>query len=192
MGGLGSGKRRERPTVEDCLELSVSLLTEENLLADGVHRKGSFAWPEGEAISFEVNMRDDSDLWLRLAYKTAEETVDLVVKLETTSPYFGGVRYWFICENCQRRSGKLYLPTGENHFRCRLCHRLVYEAQRESRGSRMLRKAGKIRHRLGGNPSDPLPERPKGMHRRTFQKLMFEAISAEKESLTAAVERFGA
>ena len=191
MGGFGSGRRSKWLTVEDSLELSVSLLNQESLLADGTHRKGSFAWPEEQEVSFEIDLRDPDEPWLRLAYSLTQESLDYRVGLESTSPHFGGLRWWFSCESCQRRSGKLYLPTGEKFFRCRRCHKLVYEAQRENRGSRLLRKAGKIRYRLGGSSNNPFPEKPKHMHWSTYNRLTLEVISAEKESLTAAVERFG-
>jgi hypothetical protein len=52
---------------------------------------------------------------------------------------------------------------------------------------RALRKAEKIRAHLGASPnlSDPFPDRPKGMHRCTYQRLMRQAEEAEGAADTA-------
>ena len=59
-------------------------------------------------------------------------TLDHPVPMQTTTPYFGGRRWWFTCPSCRRRAKKLYLPPGSWYFRCRTCHNLTYEACRES------------------------------------------------------------
>jgi hypothetical protein len=33
---------------------------------------------------------------------------DHKIKLTTTSPNYGGVRYWFVCSACGKRKGTLY------------------------------------------------------------------------------------
>jgi hypothetical protein len=52
------------------------------------------------------------------------------IRLTTTRPHFGRERFWFRCA-CGRRSGCLYLPTGETVFRCRLCYNLTYQSAQE-------------------------------------------------------------
>ncbi len=47
-----------------------------------------------------------------------------------TRPHFGGARFWFVCE-CSKRVARLYLPTGETLFRCRICYDLTYQSSRE-------------------------------------------------------------
>jgi hypothetical protein len=44
-----------------------------------------------------------------------------------------------------------------------------------------LEKAARIKQQLGGSGeyADPVPERPKGMHRRTYERLCNEAEKAE-------------
>ncbi len=61
---------------------------------------------------------------------------------------------------------------------------LSYESQNEPRHFRALRKAQKIRGRLGGsaNMTEPSPSRPRYMHRRTYQRLI--------RQYEAAVEQF--
>lgn len=44
----------------------------------------------------------------------------------STTPHFGGERWWFRCPRCGRKSCKLYRPWYQPHFACRLCHELTY------------------------------------------------------------------
>lgn len=85
---------------------------------------------------------------------------------------FGGQRPWFICPipDCGSRAAILYF---RNSFACRTCHRLVYESQRERETDRKIRKANKIRSKLGWLQGPLMPEgkRPKGMHGSTFLRL---------------------
>ena len=95
--------------------------------------------------------------------------------------YFGGRRCWLQCPECGGRVGKLYLPPGRCSWACRRCHGLAYASQREIPAYRAIRRAQKIRGRLGGsiNLYLPFPERPRGMHWRKYFALrnIDEALS---------------
>jgi hypothetical protein len=58
-------------------------------------------------------------------------------------------------------------------FACRRCYDLAYASQQESLWCRGLGKAQKIRMQLGGSPNmvDVFPDRPKGMHWKTYDRL---------------------
>ncbi|MFH2063161.1 MAG: hypothetical protein ABIJ46_03335 [bacterium] len=65
---------------------------------------------------------------------TSEKTdQDYRIRLTTTRPNYGGVRWWFVCplsrngRACDRRVGVLYL--GGRYFGCRRCYRLPYDKQ---------------------------------------------------------------
>ena len=75
--------------------------------------------------------------------------------------------------SCSCCNGKLYA--------CRHCYDLRYASQREHLGDRALRKAQKIREQLGGDASliSPLPDKPKGMHWRTYDDLVAKLEAAE-------------
>jgi hypothetical protein len=97
------------------------------------------------------------------------------VELVRTPCHYGGKRTWFICpaRGCGRRVAVLY---SARTFACRHCCQLVYESQREQRYNRALRRAQKIRIRLGGtaNMMTPFPDIPKRMHWRTYELLRDE------------------
>jgi len=94
------------------------------------------------------------------------------VYLEATRMYFGGRRLWFRCPRCDGRCRVLY---GTWRIACRRCHRLRYLSQRETKEDRATRAMLKIVRRLKPNDPDPcndLPEKPPGMHWRTYDRLI--------------------
>jgi hypothetical protein len=117
----------------------------------------------------------------RCAYggtKEAEwKSVEQFVPITWTACHFGGRRAWFCCtghsggQYCGRRVALLY-GAGER-FACRRCYGLAYASQQESLRYRGFGKAQKIRIRLGGNGDifDAFPDKPKGMHWRTYDRL---------------------
>ena len=93
------------------------------------------------------------------------------VEMDWTRLPSGGKRPWFLCPSCGRRCGVLY--SIGSRIICRKCGGLSYESQNEPRHFRALRKAQKILGRLGGsaNMTETFPDRPRYMHRRTYQRL---------------------
>lgn len=92
--------------------------------------------------------------------------------LTYSSCHFGGERPWWQCAQCDRRVALLYERSGS--WACRHCHQLHYASQSERGHDRAIRQANKLRRRLGWQPGPALPpgDRPKGMHRRTFDHLV--------------------
>ncbi len=144
MGGPGSGnwyRWDKKTTVEECLTLDVSRLVQEDVIAPGLSRRGSWGWSRWGEITSSIGYRtstDDHDGRFTLDYQVSGESISLAVPLTVTFPHFGGVRWWFICGvscngvYCGRRVGKLYLPPGGKLFACRHCYDLTYKSCQES------------------------------------------------------------
>jgi len=202
MGGFGSGRPSGwgRDTVETCRSIDVNRLHREHCLAPGWW--GGWEWKrDGERIA-SISCRADEDRlvlsydhrWNGGEWESVEELVHIV---RVPCP-FGGTRPYFICPGvvngvaCGRRVVKLYGPG--RYFLCRHCYRLSHASQREGEWDRALRRADKLRRRLGGEPGMgfPFPSRPKGMWRRTYERLCERAIEAEmlaNEAFVIRVER---
>jgi hypothetical protein len=138
----------------------------------------------GRECRLDQSARVEAD-WLHLSYRVrigggAWEDVAETVRIVHTPCRFGGARPYFICPGvlngiaCRRRVAKLHGP--DRYFLCRHCCRLANASQREGEEDRALRRANKIRQRLGG---DPVPQKPKGMWRRTYERLRERAFEAE-------------
>ena len=91
-------------------------------------------------MGYEVNTIDMAFPWVRLCYmltRTHEHT-DYTIRLQTTRPSLGGLRWWFTCpllrleRACTCRVSKLYLPPGSRYYGCRYCNDLTYQSCQES------------------------------------------------------------
>jgi hypothetical protein len=69
---------------------------------------------------------------------------------------------------------------GGERFRCRYCLNLRYASQRESAKFRAISKIQRVRRKLEGsaNLTEPRPQRPRYMHRVTFERLIREEAEA--------------
>ena len=151
---------------------------------------GGWHWTRGREKVASINLRAEED-GLLLSYRVRIaggdwEDVEETVRIVRVPCRFGGTRPYFICPGvvngtpCGRRVVKLHGPG--RYFLCRHCYRLAHTSQSESAWDRALRRANRIRMRLGGEPgmAAPFPSRPKGMWRRTYERLREEAFEAER------------
>ena len=117
--------------------------------------------------------------------------VNQIVWMETTPCTLGGRRRWFRCPVCGRRVAVIY-GTGRL-FACRRCKGLAYASQGESYDDRAARRADRIRRRLGweaGILNGPGPK-PKGMHRRSFERLVAQHDAWVAMSVACMAARLG-
>jgi hypothetical protein len=163
---------------------------------------GGWQWThDGEKVAW-INLhtaRDRMHLTYRVRMGGGEwEDVAETVRIVRVACRFGGARPYFICPGvvngiaCGRRVAKLH-GLGR-YFLCRKCYRLAHASQSEGEWDRALRRANKIRQQLGGDPGmgTPFPRRPKGMWRRTYERLHNRALASEMhadEAFTLHAER---
>lgn len=182
MGGCWSGRKEETPKTDGALRLCVNSLRRQGHLTPG-HHLVTWRWTSGREASIGLEVREDH---LVLSFTSQRGAMTQRVELEYTANNYGGCRPWFRCPRCTRRVGVLYLRQGE--FTCRPCSGLRYKSKSESPQDRMLRKARKIRDRLGADWSaGMIVSKPKGMHWSTFFRL--EEQLADLESMVLQYER---
>jgi len=120
------------------------------------------------------------------------EKVELAtIYFEATRMHFGGQRLWFRCPHCDRRCRVLF---ATRRIACRRCHSLRYASQKETRGDRATRAMMKIVRRLSPDDPDPcneLPEKPPGMHRRTYDRLVKRYEAYNDQRGLEIMRRFG-
>jgi hypothetical protein len=192
MGGFGSGRPAGsgRAKVEACRSIDANRLHREGCLKPG--RICSMQWMrDGETVA-SINLRAEHDR-LHLTYRVRIgggdwEDINETVRIVRVPCRFGGARPYFVCPGvvngiaCGRRVAKLYGPG--RYFVCRHCYRLAYASQSEDAQRRSMRRANKTRQRLGGNAgtASPFPPKPKGMWRRTYERLREQAFDAEERA----------
>lgn len=187
MGGFGSGRPAGRSTVEACRSIDVNRLHREGCLSAGW--MGGWQWTrDGEQVASIMLRAEHDRLHLTYRYRCYGgdwEDVCQTVPVVRTACRLGGTRPYFICPGvvngitCGRCVAKLYDPG--RYFLCRHCYRLAYTSQSEGGWDRALRCANKIRRSLDGDPgmAARFPPRPKGMWRRTYERLRERAFEAE-------------
>lgn len=202
MGGLGSGRPSGsgRSKVEACRAIDVNHLRKTGCLQAGW--AGRWQWTrDGERVAW-ISMRSDPDR-LHLSYRVRSggsewQDVEETVRIVSVPCRFGGERPYFICPGvvngipCGRRVAKLH--GSGRYFLCRHCYRLAHASQSEGAWDRMLRRANKVRQRLGRDPgmASRFPPKPKGMWRRTYDRLREQAFDAEMrvdEAFSVQAER---
>lgn len=197
MGGPGSGRYRHygsKETTDDYRVLDVRSINRSGLLIAG--KSYRWQWESFGQVLATVDIRTELDR-LILSYRhrrPGEEWIDecYPVDINWTPCNFGGIRPWFRCPagGCGRRCAILY---GGAMFACRKCFGLAYPSQREHFGDRAARRAIKIRERLGWDMGDlnGMGLRPKGMHWRTFDRLVAQHDACERSSLICLQDWIG-
>jgi len=175
----------------DMLRLDMAWLNKQGSISPG--RAGNVTWTRGHGRKSSISYESTGDA-LRLIFNVSVnggelEDVRQNVALERTPCRFGGERTWFTCPGCGRRVGVLY---GHRRFLCRHCHGLAYDSQSEARHDRLLRRANKVRERLGGEPGlSAFMMKPKRMRWASFERMAREVRALENEGLLLAMAKFG-
>lgn len=197
MARCGGG----RPTVESGITLDIRRLTRGGLVA-GRSQSGSLQWTwphNGQpicSVEYQVAFNEDAGT-LHLVNITCFDPFGKPVRMEgqtirltTTTPPYGGRRWWLLCPCTGRRVMQLHLPYGARAFASRQAYRLGYAVQRESAPDRARRRARKARQRIGGSPNlaEGLPGKPKWMRWRTYWRHVDACQEADGQTLKFLAE----
>ncbi|MBC8316685.1 MAG: hypothetical protein H8E41_02195 [Desulfobulbaceae bacterium] len=193
MGGYGSGQKCDsKKTTGSQYMIDIRWMKKQGLLVPGT--SGSMSWECRGKETGDIGYRVENNR-LILQYQNKHrggewESIEDEISFTWTPCNYGGKRQWFLCPKCNRRIAVIY---GGKFYRCRHCYDLVYDSQQENTADRLMRKARKIRRRLGGsnNLMEPILFKPKNMHQKTFDRLRKEADSATNLSCLIIRQRFG-
>lgn len=193
MGGFNSGsvRRSNRLQNEDLQRLSLADVRSE------IERAvlGEYVGPGGrDLLELEVVADGDHEYRVRglpghrtlsrfdpsplaLPWLAWQSETSMFIEIISTPGGYGGVRYWFRCprSSCARRCSVLYRERATNAraFTCRVCSGLRYATQVLGKSELTLHRVARRLVRLRFTPGHPIT-RPKGMHRRTFDRLRRE------------------
>ena len=181
---------RKRSPLEDGLKLDLNLLRRQTTV-----QSGPVAWAP---ISWDLRYLAGTNLsglvtWhfsgatrgsIRLFLGELSQTIDLVA----AQRYFGGAQWYFVCPILRQRASVLWLPPGASCFASRraLGSQFAYASQFESAAFRALSRAHQICRRLGDRNyisvfGYPLPPKPRGMHRNTYDAHLKRLETCESE-----------
>lgn len=141
-------------TVRDVIRL--------NLAAPGVR---SIKWTNGNTVT-----ADGAGGSILLRYGVSGQSYSDRITLHWTPCHYGGERLFLICPKCDKARMAVYAAAP---FACRVCHRLAYPSESAPPLFRAYDTGQDIAHKLAGRfvcLDEPFPERPKGMHRATYER----------------------
>lgn len=157
-------------------------LTAHKMLGNGAaeqHQAAhSWAWSRGgEKVADLVYQVRPAEHAVLLIYSYQKQPITpYLIYWETSTPHYGGTRYWWRCPLCGRRCADLF--SGRT-FACRRCYDLTYASAQsgDPRSERVERRMWAIRRRLGaeGGLLDDVPAgKPRFMHWSTYERLLAE------------------
>lgn len=129
---------------------------------------GTIKWSSGIAVNFSF---DQSGMMELSSESVKTQSIDFSATqcLGAAS----GHRHWFVCPICQQRCNTLFL--WSLRFACRKCQNLQYAPKTATPLSQARKTELRLRRRLFPQTPNQLythAGRPKGMHKRTYDRLM--------------------
>ena len=135
---------------------------------------------EDDALAWSIDWAIEADAdgeEARLALHVPDGAVRCdALMLERVPCRIGGVQAWLRCPRCIERRAVFFLDLRartSHALECRSCAGLVYPSQRMREHERLEARAEQIAERLDRDENGDLV-RPKGMHHRTFKRLLVE------------------
>jgi len=186
MGGFGSGRTSGflgGDKVENCRSIDVNRLHREGSLRAGWSGRlamGRVTAEKGRLDHSAGPKRTGCICHIACALTVANGRMWTRPSTSSACPaVFGGARAYFICPGVingveLRTTRRQAVRRGARYFVCRHCYRLSYASQSEGEWDRAVRRASKDQaSALAASLTrrDMFPKRPKGMWRRTYERL---------------------
>jgi len=178
MGSWGSGgHNRKRGYTAGHISLD-SFQMAKSIPIKGGQAELIMRWDNGNSISVILCSGH-----LIASYSSEGEPIKGRICFDRVPNNYGGAdRVYFSCPYCARRSRMLYCHN--KRFKCRICARLNYVSQQTTKGNDLaiFKIRRMLREKFGVDPSGMAPceldyytpPKPKGMHWRTYERLMRE------------------
>ncbi len=190
MGSYGSGRNHRLASKLD--EFHKFDLSDFNRSWFKRNYSGTLTWSRAGIKTGSIGYRllgDHMRLHYSLTRNNQSEDIDERFDFAFSRQHFGGVRRWIICPTCLTRCRVLI---GGARFRCRKCYNATYPSQYETIRVPGLSSAERTRKKLGGEPgfAHLFPNKPKGMHWRTYRKLEEQDYRAVINMERALMQKF--
>ncbi len=178
-GGMrfGAGRPGWKRKAELSLAFDIREVAGRGLLVPGTAFNYTWTNSDGKQPgTIGVRITDDAERVI-MSYQwsvngSVPQSVDCSIAIARTACFYGGNRPWFLCPKCGRRCGVLYFSgRGAGLYECRDCVKVTYASQCEDSLGRTWIKQSKIEARLVDGW-----HRPKGMHRKTYERL-YDAVA---------------
>jgi hypothetical protein len=176
MGGRGSGGHNSKRKLRDvqCARLDIHELARDGKLTLG--KRGTLFG----TVGFEVTGGPDAQrLVLEFPIRSVSgerlDPVRQIISCYWQRAHYGGRYLMFLCSECSRSARVLYARYFSDRiwfFACRKCAGLTYQSTMGHRWDRSARRIEKLRARLQWRDNGTEPIRPRGMHERTYQRIL--------------------
>ena len=183
MGGFGSGRwQRGKPLTTQRKRLDIRELQREAMGSKCAYLR----WRDEASVL--ISFVDDIIASVETRFP-GQATQTISIELDRTRLNYGGHRVWWRCPCCHARVCVLYRETWS--WKCRKCAGLVHESTRQTEDSLAYARVNKVRDALGwgGGLASPMGGRKKGMHWRTYARLMQQLTDAMAQAAGASGDR---
>lgn len=183
MGGFGSGRRRRlKRDLTSYRHLDIGSFVRADMLRPAGWRPLRWLGEQEPLFTFCAEP-DRVRIVPALPVGGRKRGEQQTIMLSRAPCRFGGMRPYFVCSGtaaCGRRTTRLYV--SGDRLLCRHCLGDNYRSQHMDAEGRARSALEKVRRRLGDDPLRPriVPARPKGMHSRTYLRLLLRLAAAEE------------
>lgn len=149
MGGYGSGRRTNRFTTDECIQIRLPDLKRLGMIKRHCMNRQTLTWRCDGRISAQLTLVSDvhcreASPCLKITGKAHGRQIDCLVWLDHQPMPFGGERWYALCPKTGRRCTTLVLPPGGSYFASVSGWDVAYSSQRECEVHRAYRVIDKV------------------------------------------------